>query len=152
MKIPPGLIWKSYLLFYIFFAGADLFCLILPLSPMSLYYHIAIAFNTYFFGIYVLELISLFLNALTVFPLYFYIRRITFLTRTFWCWFFVLRLAFDLMSHNYGMNLLKAVGYDNAWLAGRILLRYILLSFPSYLALYDVAFGNAFGNASGKKP
>ena len=135
-------IWKFYLLLYVFFTSAHLLYFFLPESPMRLYYHIAVAFNTYFFGIYFLNLTTVVLNFLSVIPLYFYIYRINILNKNFWCWFFVIRLAFDLTGHNYEMNLLKSVSYDNALISMKSVLNYTLFTFPSYVALYTYAFKN----------
>jgi len=144
IKVPGGWIWNTYFLCYILFAGANLFFFFLPQSPVARYYHIALAFNTYFFGTYVLELTSRLLNALCILPLFLYIHRIRFLTPSFWAWFFVLRLAFDLTGHNYEMNLVKSVWHDDSALGVRVILTYVFLSLPSYLALWEYAFGNIF--------
>jgi hypothetical protein len=110
---------------------------------MRLYYHIAIAFNTYFFGIYFLNHTAVTLNLLSVIPLYLYIYRIDFLDKHFWRWFFVIRLAFDITGHNYEMNLLKSIGHDNAWVSLKVIINYTALALPTYLALYDYAFRNS---------
>ena len=108
---------------------------------MYRYYHVAIAFNIFFLGIYVMNLASIILNTLALFPLYLYMNRIKFFDENFWRWFFVLRLAFDIMGHNYGINLIKSMSHENALLGLKFLMTYIFLVLPTYIALYDYAFG-----------
>src|SRR3989338_5331972 len=82
MKMRPGWIWRCYFLFYLFFAGLNLLYFFVPESSMFRYYHIALAFDVYFWGIYFLHLTALVFNTLTIVPLYFYTQRIQFLNRS----------------------------------------------------------------------
>lgn len=49
-------------------------------------------------------------------------------------------MAFDLLGHNYEMNMIKALFYDNHSLGVKTLAATIILSIPSYTALYEYAF------------
>ena len=109
---------------------------------MPLYYHIVVAFDINFFGIYFSNLIAVVLNTLGLLPLYLYVYQINFLNKSFWRWFLVLRLAFDVTGHNYEMNFIKALSHDNALLSMKAILTYVMLNLPSYMALYVYAFSN----------
>ena len=135
-------IWKFYFLFYLFSASLNLSYFFSTDSPIFRYYQIGIAFNIYFFGIYFLNLTSVILNILSVFPLCLYAFKINFLSKQFWRWFLILRFAFDVTGHNYEINLLKSISHDSVLLGIKTLLTYAILTLPSYLGLYDHAFGH----------
>jgi hypothetical protein len=136
-------VWKFYLIFYCLFSVLNLFYFFFPDSPNYRYYQIAIAFNIYFFGTYFINLTVIVLNALSIVPLLLYTFHIRFLSQTFWRWFFVIRLALDLLGHNYEINLFKSLAHDNLWLGIRFILSNVMLAIPSYIALFDYAFGQS---------
>ena len=133
-------IWLTYFIIYSFLSILNLLYFFSPDSPVGLYYNIAMAFNFHFFGIYFFNFISVLLNVLTIFPLYLYTFNINFIDPRFWACFLILRLAFDVMGHNYDLNVIKSLYYENHILGIKTLIATVVLSIPSYMALFEYAF------------
>jgi hypothetical protein len=134
-------VWTSYFVFYFFVSCLNLLYFFMPDSPVNMYYHVAMAFDFHFFGVYFLNLVAVVLTVTSLIPLYFYIFHVDFGDRRFWQCFFFFRLAFDVMGRNYESNLFKALFFENHSLGIKALLASIILTIPSYMALYDYAFG-----------
>lgn len=134
-------IWTTYFTLYLFLSGLNLFHFFRPDSPMSIYYHIAMAFDFHFFGVYFLNLTAVIFNALSLVPLYLYIYEIDFLDRRFWGCFLIFRLAFDILGHNYELNFIKSLVYENQTFGIKTLLASVILYLPCYMALFDYSFG-----------
>jgi len=140
MKIKPEILWKGYFLFYcwsMFFYAAEFFK---QDSPISLYYHILMAYDIVYLLPYCLNALAIFINLLGLVPYYLFIQKKTFLSFKFWKIFFFIRLALDLTTRSYELNHVKSYLRFNKTIALLMVLSFILFNIPSYWSTYQYAF------------
>jgi hypothetical protein len=110
-------------------------------TPLKNYYTVLIVFNKYYLLSLFLNILSVLMNVLTpivVFLYAFNIRR----ALKFWKIFFFVRIALDLLGHQYELQFIKSAYYQNP----SYFLAYIgfltIPMLPSYIAHYLYAFKN----------
>lgn len=142
MKSKPSWIWGIYLSIYIFIVYTNTFRFFSLKSPMPLYYHIAIAFDTSFLFQYCLNALSIMLNALSIIPFFLFITQKQFLSLTFWRYLFIFRLAADIYGRPFEFKFFQSIFFQDRTVAILVLGTSIILIIPSYIALFIHAFGH----------
>ena len=109
-------------------------------TPVHLYYQILIAYHLRFLLSYCLNALAVILNALSILPLYLFVRQTYVLSPGFWRGFFLLRLSLDLTAHSYDVNFLKSLFHQDTLLTLGVIAIIVVFNLPSYVALFLYAF------------
>jgi hypothetical protein len=137
-----SLSWIWILLFFVYalFISFKTYEFFVAGSPYQTYYQFLIGFNLLFFLPYSLNVCSVTMNALSLFPFIFFLTRNFVLSPLFWKLFLLLRIILDLTGRSYEFLSIKSLFYQDLrspLLAIGAMLAIIL---PSYIAHYLYAF------------
>ena len=137
-----NLFWISYLFFYSLMMALQMVTFFGSDSQESLYYHYMISLDARFIFFYAVNAAIIILNLFSLIPIYLYMFRIRFLSRSFWQGFFLIRLFLEIPGRPFEISVIKSLYIQNANFAYLTALVFCLLHGPSYVAIYRHIFGN----------
>ncbi len=140
MKLKLDWVWDIYFLIYFLIICISTIYFFLPESIFYLYYQILIAFDLYFLIIYCLSALSIIFDGLCLLPVYLFVYKIQFLSKDFWRWILILRVAFNLTSRSYEFHFIRSLLYQDKYYAFLLVALIVIISIPSYIAHYLYAF------------
>ena len=132
--------WTGYFLVYALITSGNTSYFFQRDSLINMYYTALIAYDPLFLVSPLLNLISIVLNALSLIPLYLYIKDTCWLSPVVWRVFFAARLAFDLTGRSYELQILKSLYYHDLILVIKMLFPILIFIIPSYAAHFRYAF------------
>ena len=112
-----------------------------PDSIIYTYHHVLTAFHPRYYLIYCLHIASVFINLISLIPLYCYVFRKPSSLIGLWRLVFFIRILSEFFGHDYEYKLIKSLFFSDIPLALAILLLYILILIPSYIAVFQLAYG-----------
>jgi len=133
-------IWALYFLIYflaILFSASPLLD---PTSEIRFYYRVLIAFNPLFLFTFLLNVLAVTLNVISLLPFYGFVFHRNFCSQNFWRYFLVLRLACDVLGHSYEFKFIQSMFYHNVSAGVHLVIVTLIWNIPSYVALYLYAF------------
>lgn len=134
----------SILVFYFFllsiFVTNQVISFFAANSPKVLYFLILGTFDVGLYYIYFLSFIQVSLNIAHLIPVFFYIQHISFLPKSFWKKFFILKIIFDVVGHNYEWVYLVSLFHYNPKVFVIVFISSIAIYIPSYIFCYRYAF------------
>ena len=140
MSTKIGLRWKIYFFLFIAMAIHNLLGLLDPPSTAYIYYHVLVTFDKNYSLSYLLNLASAILTVASIIPLFLYVFQIRLFGKRLWQGLFLMRALFDIIGHPYELKLIESVFRMNVWYALGSLSLLLVLTIPSYVALYQYAF------------
>ena len=137
-----NLFWTSYLFFYSLMMVMQIVIFFASDSQESLYYHYMISLDARFIFFYMVNAAIIILNLLSLIPIYLYMFRIKFLSRSFWQGFLLIRLFLEIPGRTFEISVIKSLYIQDVNFAYLTALVFFLLHCPSYVAIYRHIFGN----------
>ncbi len=141
MSLKRRLFWKFYFFLFVPLPLGAMVGILFPESVIYSYYHVLIAFDPTYYLPYYLNVISAYLNLLSLIPLFLFAFGLRFLHPRVWQTLFILRAIFDIVGHRYEYVFIQSLLLTGAWPTFLAIAISLAVIFPSYLACYRYAFG-----------
>ena len=134
MRIRLGWLWYVYFYLYMSLVASQAVEFFRPATPIHTYYQFLLAFDPVFLVPYVLNLLSVIVNVLSLFPFFSQISG----TRSFSPFFsrllLAVRIVLDVFGRSFELSGIKAMSFYEKKAAMIILAAFVIFSLPSYVA------------------
>ena len=132
----------AYLMLMIYLMSVKVYHFFSPVTQINLYFTILRAFDIVFYIPYLLTLLQIIFNVLSLVPLFLYIFHIRFLDKKFWQYFLIFNFLFDVTGHSYEIQELIGMFHSSPRIALTVFLSSTIPYFPKYVVCYRYAFSS----------
>jgi len=136
MRLPQKFVWKICFLVYAFFTATNVIYFFEPESPSILYYHIMMAWDSWFVIFYILNIAAILLSVLALVPFWGFLYDRFLLSRRFWIYFFWARLFLEFHGRAFEVTFIKSLYISQPMTTWLTILTLLTINIPIYLALW----------------
>ncbi len=131
--------WKLYGILFTGIVFLNLWDIYSKDSSFLMYYTMLMAFNKRYCLLFILNVLSIIINLISLLVVFFYAFDIK-SSLKFWRIFFLIRVGFDLAGHFYDSQFIKAAFFQSFSYGLACIGAFVLPMLPSYMAHYIYAF------------